>query len=531
MEKAFFLNSQIFYITLNATLGSATGLYKTTDGGQTFTAIASPGGKPTFIHFKNTMEGVILIPKVGPSSAYYTVNGGTNWTNSPTNAIAPGLMLGNDEFLAQLNGRGAAITTDGFKTWTALSDPINPVTSGNPSSYYLRILNDSVSFASLGGSNLVRTVDGGMTWKVIEIKNDFLKTGMPYHFLTPDSFFFCGSGYKSPGQGGYLKIRFTADGGQTYTDKFTGEYNENPTDLVFIDKKHGVTYSNYGGTNFTSDGGETWTKTLPTPYLGELVNMVFPGINSWYAMTKAGNVHKSIDTGKTWINITGTMTASGVCTGGVYFTSPSTGFVHGCKGKVYKTTDGGTTWVAITNMPSTFSNRSTLNLGFRNSSVGYFSDQSSGSAYQTAKTIDGGNTWTWFTAAQVNSIVKITFKDENTGVMLNQAGGYARYVGDLKFVTDSMELKKGTITGLQVMKESDNIKVYPNPVNDVLNIQSADKVVSLNIYDLTGRNVFTDNKSNYLDSFQVPVKNLKTGVYFIQLQTASGMHTRKIVIE
>ncbi|MDR2979844.1 MAG: T9SS type A sorting domain-containing protein [Bacteroidales bacterium] len=79
-----------------------------------------------------------------------------------------------------------------------------------------------------------------------------------------------------------------------------------------------------------------------------------------------------------------------------------------------------------------------------------------------------------------------------------------------------------------------NIKVYPNPVKDELNIESGVstalnnqevRVENVEIVDLQGKTVI----STSLDNHSINVSSLSAGVYFLKINTDKGEHTVKIV--
>lgn len=73
-------------------------------------------------------------------------------------------------------------------------------------------------------------------------------------------------------------------------------------------------------------------------------------------------------------------------------------------------------------------------------------------------------------------------------------------------------------------------KIFPNPANEVLNIQLEENVEDINItiYDLSGRELFCrpSNPSNF---FTVPVEHLVPGTYLIYLRSDKGLFRRKFV--
>ncbi len=99
---------------------------------------------------------------------------------------------------------------------------------------------------------------------------------------------------------------------------------------------------------------------------------------------------------------------------------------------------------------------------------------------------------------------------------VNDDANYARQIPDYTGTTDAFRL-------------------YPNPVDEVLNIQFEGNVttdVQLNIMDATGKSIrmyryATDDFSNV----QLPVKDLNSGIYFAQVIFNEKIITKKFVIK
>ena len=83
----------------------------------------------------------------------------------------------------------------------------------------------------------------------------------------------------------------------------------------------------------------------------------------------------------------------------------------------------------------------------------------------------------------------------------------------------------GTLATAENLK--DNFAYYPNPVQDVLNIDADIKVKTVNFYDASGRLMMTKK----LDSVRnkVNLSLLKSGVYIVKAELESGMKTFKII--
>ena len=72
-----------------------------------------------------------------------------------------------------------------------------------------------------------------------------------------------------------------------------------------------------------------------------------------------------------------------------------------------------------------------------------------------------------------------------------------------------------------------SIKAYPNPVVDVLNIESASKVKSVSIFDASGKNA-ANFELNAAKS-QVNLSRLAPGVYLVKVVTENGSNTVKVI--
>lgn len=74
---------------------------------------------------------------------------------------------------------------------------------------------------------------------------------------------------------------------------------------------------------------------------------------------------------------------------------------------------------------------------------------------------------------------------------------------------------------------SDDVKIYPNPTNNILNISNAtnNELSSISIFDALGRQVFKGSSSN-----KVSVADLVNGIYFLKLEFSnSNIMTKRFI--
>jgi hypothetical protein len=81
--------------------------------------------------------------------------------------------------------------------------------------------------------------------------------------------------------------------------------------------------------------------------------------------------------------------------------------------------------------------------------------------------------------------------------------------------------------GLQENDKFDNIIVYPNPVKEILNFKTENKIFKIEFYDIAGRII----SSNSISENKINLSELKTGSYILKLYTEKGIMNTKIIKE
>lgn len=74
------------------------------------------------------------------------------------------------------------------------------------------------------------------------------------------------------------------------------------------------------------------------------------------------------------------------------------------------------------------------------------------------------------------------------------------------------------------------IKIYPNPVYSLLNIESGVRIRQIEITDVSGKTVYKKSKINQ-NQFEVQTRNFPKGVYIIQIKTDKKLQTKKFIKE
>ena len=158
-----------------------------------------------------------------------------------------------------------------------------------------------------------------------------------------------------------------------------------------------------------------------------------------------------------------------------------------------------------------------------------------------ADVVDGGYTvasdWTTGVVDQLSLPVEL----EGNGT----TSLYLRWI-----MTDNVSVSDGTVDAAGISKIDDLVvagiqpsgfvaeiynsetMVYPNPCDDLLNIESSEDITSIEIYNIQGSKVMvvTNNSS---DLFQVNVSELNAGLYFVKIYSSNEVQpmTKKFVVK
>jgi photosystem II stability/assembly factor-like uncharacterized protein len=335
-------------------------------------------------------------------------------------------------------GLGASVTNV-FGQWEVQA-------SGTSASFRgLSVVDDRIAWASGTRGTVVRTADGGATWRVMSVPGaDSLD------FRDIAAFDARRAYVLSIGNGSASRIYKTVDGGVTWTLQFT-----NPDTAAFYDcfdfwsSERGLALSDPVTGRFrvigTSDGGATWTQLpparIPPALVGEAAFaasgtclVVGRPDNVWIASGGGAEarVYRSATGGINW-QAAPTPVQSGPGSRGVFslaFVDQRRGIVVGgdyqaptdATGNIALTDDGGVTWRAPSGRPS----------GYR-SGVAYVPGSdgrlivavgTSGSDYSA----DGGETWTPIDTLGFNTVA-FAPRSGSAGWAVGPAGRIAKWAG------------------------------------------------------------------------------------------------------
>ncbi|RRO20858.1 T9SS type A sorting domain-containing protein, partial [Flavobacteriaceae bacterium 14752] len=100
---------------------------------------------------------------------------------------------------------------------------------------------------------------------------------------------------------------------------------------------------------------------------------------------------------------------------------------------------------------------------------------------------------------------------------------------------DRFDIRFDTTTLSNDDFELSGISIYPNPANDVLNInlgQNSSQIENFTLFDLNGRQIYQKQfEDNQTQENQIDVSQLSSGVYLLTVKTQNTQYNQKVIIE
>jgi photosystem II stability/assembly factor-like uncharacterized protein len=268
-----------------------------TDGLQTAMS-QFPGLRPSFeaIAFPSNEIGYALQERIG---MFKTTDGGDTWTQITNNfgtVSRDFLVLDEETVIIPYNSSGPQITENGGQSWAPLfPEAIQDTTSV----FHIEQLPGGrlYLFGSVHGAY---SDDGGDTWNVI------------YHdFRTfPRSMVFIDDQIGVVGSDGG-KILATTDGGASWELVVDGDFTNQPLSSLFVLDNGTIVNTSSGITRCSSDGGQTWS-TDACAGLSAPGAIIQGPDGSWYSARLfpsqedlLTNIQRSTDEGQSWESIAG----------------------------------------------------------------------------------------------------------------------------------------------------------------------------------------------------------------------------------
>ena len=488
LNQVQFVNTSVGYA-----VGSNAALIKTTDGGTTWNYINGPLGPLSSsgiqinnLYFFDANTGWIVGDAINASSAYVykTTNGGLTWTAATGIPVLNNPWIGIDWVdpnTGYICGQGGKVikTLDGGATWADISltttnytvvgggfntprtqtyrsvialDASTAVISSQNNGCILRTTNggtnwyasgnqgfgipqmstwqmarsgqDSIIVAG-GQGRVAKSIDRGFSWTTLSTYSTSSISILQYLAVNviPGN----PVKYVLMGQAGIMDI--SNNGGISWIDNYAslgawqgvcgpGQNAKNLFGVSYVNSNYGMAVGAHGTLSTTNDGGVNWDDksiaALDNTNCGPdyIYAVRTPSLNNSYICTaNYGLIMKSTDFGFNWttqLNLNGN---DGFY--GMDFIDNNTGWVCSALGKIYSTTNG-TTW----NYLNTPSPSAIYAIDFIDANTGWIV----GNQGRIYKTINGGTSWTQQTSGITTALWSVQFLNANVGFASGNSG-------------------------------------------------------------------------------------------------------------
>ncbi len=461
-----------------------------------------------------------------------TANGGTLWTPGIINGctgMEPAMVFGMSETKAYIpmyrmsgsNPQGIYVTTDGGTTWTRQTSALYSNTASFPNCVHFFDANTGWCMGDpIGGEyEIYTTTDGGTTWTPIPgaqipnpVSGEFGVVG--YYSAVHDTIWFGtnkGRIYKSVDQGHNWTVAAITVAG----------WNAKYVDVRFKDGTNGIAQdknaASTGELVESHDGGATWTAITTTGNVFTNDFCFVPGTPNTYITTGAASgftgVTYSFDGGHNWNDMSSTIGTQFLAT---RWYNSSIGWAGGFNTDA--TTGGMFRWNGGPLEPpvSQFSTPDTLlPLG----GTANFTNESTGNPTTYLWTFQGGTPGSSalknpppivYNSPGFKDVTLVVTSDFGTNTLVKT--GYI-YVGGVGV----NELNQNAVT------------VFPNPVKDVMMIQTNSNIKEIRVYNATGQLVI--NLMVNAKTISINTSGMTTGIYNLKAILDNGTVNKKVVIQ
>lgn len=287
-DDVFFLDENTGW----AANGYYSSIYKTTDGGQTWTTQVPQGGLGGLWYFRNIefLDQNIGFLGTLANRFYKTTDGGATWNLVTNITPAPPAICGLDCVgTSTVYGCGAYFSpayiiksTDSGTTWQYID-----MSAYANALVEVLFLDENTGFASgknASGAVILKTTDGGTTWTTLYNGTIAGEYAWKLQVLSGNTNVIFGSVESvAPNMG---KLVRSTDGGQNWTVK--NFPNDDDVQAVgFVSENHGWMGGHDTGFYETTDGGDTWTNTG----VGSNLNRIY-FVNNTVAYASGTGIYK-----------------------------------------------------------------------------------------------------------------------------------------------------------------------------------------------------------------------------------------------
>lgn len=278
-----------------------------------------------------------------------------------------------------------------------------------------------------------------------------------------------------------------------------------------------VIYSGYDEVYKSTNGGSSWT-SISQNFGGNLDHVkVAPSNSNFLYASRGGNLYRNTlaNISSNWTSLSGF--SGSINSIAIHPTDPNkVAIATTGSQKVYVSTNAGNSWTSyLYDLPG-FSAQSLV--WHDNGEDGLYLGMNYGVYYIDNTT---GNSWQPFSNNLPNVI--ISELEINTADNKLYVATYGRGVWRSDLYDASLSVNDFALN---------TMSVYPNPAKTQISLLwDKSEEVSIRIYNSLGKLMYYTKNENLINSFKINVSQYASGLYFVKINTANAVVTKKLIIE
>lgn len=428
---------------------------------------------------------------------------GSSWTALSSTLNAFGNFTTIDSITEANCGTGAyfALLMSQTYTQTWFRQPLNYWQRW----FDVKFIDNQNGFIVGDHGTVLRTTNAGSSWT-----QDTIGFNLPFHSISTQSV----NNIFAAGESGALY--HSTDTARSWSRINLGAAKD-LLGVQFLSSQIGWTYGKGGALYSTTNGGTNWSLNILDSTKTIYALAAFDE-SSYVAVLDGGILRRTYDAGQTWQQ--GAIGATGPISN--IFTLGSSIWVVGDEGLVRFSVDSGSSWSSI---DAPFSG--TLHSVYALDQTHLYVVGDGGNIFYTA---DNGGNWYQQYSADSHDLLAITFTDNTHGYAVGNNG------------TILTTLTSGTLTDVRPVasrlpKEFKLYQNYPNPFNpktDIRYLIADFSMVTLNVYDVLGREVaalVNGQQQPGLHTVSWDASWYASGVYFYRIEATNVSDPKKISVQ
>jgi len=477
-------------------------IMKTTDGGETWENLNVVSNVYYYagIEFKDENTGILIVNMNSSDiKTMYTSDGGATWSEGTGNEAFLDVTWAGGNTWYSTGYSNVCKSTDNGATWTTVFTEGALLIGAD-------FLTPDYGIAAGDYGQVVTTHDGGATWETDQIldilfhkpfiwdEDTAYVVGTPeYIYKTTDD----GENWISDFDGNWEKALYAC----TFTNNYTGFVSGGSNGIV-LRKKPGVLPELFPPTNLLAEVDmDDVTLTWDAPSLKDLTgyNVYRDGNKVNTAVVSATNYYdENVDVGNHLYQV------SAVYSDGE---SPLTDFVEifieGGTGKIQGFVRDAVSNTAIDNATILALNMDNGTMTSNTPFGSHYSMIAAPGNYDVTCSADGYESYT------ANDLMVVENENTNYTFYLTPADG------------------QEVLTGLNDINMQE-INVYPNPAREMINVVGLG-IHTIEMMNYHGQVVYTN--TNPTNNNNINISHIASGIYFMKVESVSGMKMEKIIIE